>query len=440
MAFNSIWGGVARASSSFSVSMESFGLEDDIVNPVTGDVVDDVDTEIAEMATESAELEAGFAEVQRATTAADIGETVAEAAQAVQDRGDVSPEEAALIQAGAAQTLNGIGAPSSDIVEGAQEVASESAGVYTVATEGYMEKLKSAWQAIKDFVLGLIRKAKDFINRLWNSTAGVLKKVKKVEEVLKNKSEEKSEENIEKWYGYFTQLSETSSGKFKPESITAEFKKYNTRVEKITGDVEDAITAMAGQAKNVKAAFDFNAIATKLGTADVSKYLGKGFAGSVEELPLGNKVYVAGYNKNTDISLVARLNSIAHRVVDASGEFKPKPKEVKFSVFTHAQITSLLDEVKAVIGKLEKWYNTGSKEAYKRIDTLQSEIDKAAKEAKDDASPAEKENMTAYQRCFVAAAQSVGGAISLCTHVIKTSNAAVALAATMAGKYKNKEK
>ena len=99
------------------------------------------------------------------------GETVAEIGESIAQREEgATPEEAALVQAGVAQTLDASDAPSEVVDEVTEGVATESYGRITVSMEGFKDVLKRMWQATKEFVTRIVNAIKDTWRRFWNST------------------------------------------------------------------------------------------------------------------------------------------------------------------------------------------------------------------------------------------------------------------------------
>ena len=223
---NSLWASAAGSAPSYYRSIESMDVNEDIINPNTNEVVGEVDSELTELATEALSISNEVDEIQRTAGVAETGEVIANVASSVSRR-DATPEEAALVQAGAAQTAFAAGGTSSDVADVANQVASESYGKFTVSAEGFVDTIKNLWRKLKEWVMNLIRKIKDTWNRFWNSTEALKKKAKKLLDLLKNKKDKKKDEHLEKWSGYFKNI--TVKCKFDPIVSFEEFKKVSAR-------------------------------------------------------------------------------------------------------------------------------------------------------------------------------------------------------------------
>ena len=171
-----IWGG-----STLSGVRVSF--EEAVANPVEGMITDpqtgeDVsyDAEFASLVMESAEIAQDIEQVAETNEAVDTGETVADIGDSIAQREEgATPEEAALVQAGVAQTLDASDAPSEVVDEVTEGVATESYGRIKVSMEGFKDVLKRMWQATKEFVTRIVNAIKDTWRRFLNSTSGVIK-------------------------------------------------------------------------------------------------------------------------------------------------------------------------------------------------------------------------------------------------------------------------
>lgn len=217
----SLWAASTGNSAHAYRSIESYDASEEIVNPVTHEVVGEADSEIAELAVESLSISQEMDEIQRTTNVAEAGEVIADVATQVASR-DATPEEEALVQAGAAQTAIAAGATASDVAEVADQVASESNGKFTVSNEGFVETIKNLWKKLQEWVMGLVQKIKNAWNRFWNSTEALKKKAAALKKALGEKTDVKTEEKLTKWSGYFRNL--TTDGKFDPAASLAKFK------------------------------------------------------------------------------------------------------------------------------------------------------------------------------------------------------------------------
>ena len=425
-----IWAVASGGASSFYRSIESYDVNEDIVNPNTKEVVGDVETEITEMAVESLAISNEVDEIQRTAAVAETGEVIADIATAVARR-DATPEEAALVQAGAAQTAVAAGANPSDVADVANQVASESYGKYTVSAEGFVETIKNLWQKLKDWVMGVIQKIKNAWNRFWNSTESLKKKAKKLLDLLKDKKDKKKEDNLEKWSGYFKNI--TVSEKFDPiESLKMLERDGKAIGDEMTKGIKDGLDKILKGVEEINKDVKKDAIdefvsqllnnITNSGNENLSSYLGNDYKGSKLVLPFGNMVLVTGYNSNQNISESARLNSFTMRLVPNLKTFDPKPKDLKVPYYSKDQIEKLANGVEAVAKSLDDWYNKGTVDAYKKVDEICKKIDDKIKDVSETADAETKDRMRIIQRFFVLPTQSLRASMESCTYMIRTCN------------------
>lgn len=423
---NSLWA-AATGSSQFSYrSIESYDVNEDIVNPVTNEVVGEADSEIAELAVESLSISQEMDEIQRTANVAEAGEVIADVATQVAGR-DATPEEAALVQAGAAQTAIAAGATASDVVEVADQVASESNGKFIVSNEGFVETIKNLWKKLKEWVMSLVNKIKQAWNRFWNSTESLKKKAKKLKDLLKNKKDAKKDDNLEKWSGYFRNI--TTKGKFDPAESLKAFGGLGDEVKKTFSDIVDGIDTTKNGVKEIsKSPEKIDGQVTEVmkkvegGDTVLADYLGNGFKGNKTVLSFGNKAYVIGSDRNENLSKTAKINSFTAKLVDDQKSFDPKPKDFKVGYLGKSQIESLADSVDGLAKALEDWYNKGSKDADKKIDELRKEIDKEVDSINEGADANVKEAARILQRFYTVPTQQLRLSMEVCTYAIRVGN------------------
>lgn len=421
----SLWAAATGNSAHAYRSLEAYDVNEDIVNPVTNEIVGETDTEIADIAVETLSISQEVDEIQRVASVTEAGEVISDVATQVASR-DATPEEAALVQAGAAQTAIAAGATASDVAEVADQVASESNGKFIVSNESFVETIKNLWKKLKEWVVGLIQKIKNAWNRFWNSTESLKKKAKKLLDILKDKKDEKKEDKLEKWSGYFRNLA--TNGKFDPKDSLAEAKKLGSYVNKaidqmITGPIKD----MAGAPKETFTATDIDKkvealMETFTGGDNVSQWLGNGYEGGVEKLPFGNKAVVAGYDGSQNITNTAKINSYTVRLVDHQKSFDPRPKEFKVDFFNKADVEDIAKSIDGLAKSLEDWYNKGSKDAEKKIEELRKNVDEKVNEINEGADAVLKEKVKVVQQMFRLPVQNLRCGMELCTYAIRVGN------------------
>lgn len=421
-----IWAAATGSTSYNYRSLEDYGVDEEIVNPVTNEVVGEADSEIADIAVESLAISQEMDEIQRTTAVAEAGEVISDVAGSVAGR-DATPEEAALVQAGAAQTAIAAGATASDVAEVAEQVATESAGKFKVSNENFVETIKNLWKKLKEWVMGLVNKIKQTWNRFWNSTESLKKKAKKLKELLKDKKDSKKDDKLEKWSGYFRNI--TAGSTFNPTESLKAFGSLGKDTAEVTKKIVERIEATTSGVKEISKNTNKIADVTETimarvssGSENVSDYLGNGFKGQKKVLPFGNKATVTGYDSNKNLSETAKINSYTAKLVDDKKSFDPKPKDFKVDYLTKSQVEGIADDVDNLAKALEDWYNKGSKDADKKIDELRKEVDKEVDAINEGADANAKDAAKIMQRFYTVPTQDLRLSMEVCTYMIRTAN------------------
>lgn len=458
MAFG-IWKHSSASSMSFgSSSLESIGPDTDIVNPVTQEVVDENNAD-AELAAEVATLSMEVDEIQRATIAHDVGEAVASAAGAVQARGNATPEEAALIQAGAAQTVVATGGDVDTAEDVANAVATESYSGIVISNEGFVEWLKKVWQGIKDFVARVIQGIKNAWNRFWNSTASMKKKAEKIKKSLEDDYKDEFEDKdpkIESWSGWMTTLSSTKGIVFDEKNIIPRIKSYaKSAKDDIGKDVKDVIKICQDGAKAISdkkteelKSDDLIKLVEPImnkglfGSEPLGSRLGSGMTGKCHPMWFDNFCIASGHKeKKSDMAPNEVINSFKitgtkYHVTD----FNPKKKDPKIAVLTKSQAIELCSAVIDLADGLDDWYNKGSKSADDDIQKFRKDIDElTSKVSEESGNGIVKNRLQSAQRLFIIPTQALRGSMDICVHMIKCGNAALSYASATKGKLKKKD-
>lgn len=435
-----------------------FALEsaDELVeNPVTGEAIGDVSDEIAEAVRESEELSAQVDEVQKATRTVEIGnELVASAPQ-----GDATMHEAALAQAGVAQTMNALGQSESDIRQAAQEAAMESYGKYSCAMESVMDVLKRVWQAIKDSVARIVQGVKNKFNRMWNSTASVLKRAKKLKDELKEKGDKWKDDEFTLKLSKGVMETLAVDGKFDPSDAmkayaSAKPNEHGKDIAESVKGISDAVlkaTKELGEKadkddftdqdlqKVIDAAANMSTVLKSFKGANVAEYLGKHMKGGMIALPFGGKAVIAGISEDDSLSTSATLNSFTMRVekISKGGVVGKEEKKVKGIAIAAAK--KIPDDVESVVKSLEDFYNNGSKKMDDDIQKFRKDLDDAVNKVNESWNGKARNAMEGMSRSFVMPTQALRAAMSVCVYYIQVSNAMLTMGFEIAKNMKDKK-
>lgn len=446
-----LWG--KEFTSGLRLSIESAidtGNEDTVLDAVTGDEVS-YNEEFAKLVMEAAEVEADVAALQRANTAVDTGENIADIADSIEQRPEgATPEEAALLQSGVAQTLDATGAPDEVVDEVTQQVATESEGRIKLSTEGFKEILASMWQRTKEFVENIINNIANLWNRFFNSTAGVIKDAKAIQKSLADYDAVAAPEKLTSWNSSFENLAVDS----KVFNTAAALKATATLKEacgKVGGSVTDSISeinTLCGLLNKNSSKGDVIDLCTsalkklsgnKEGAVQV---LGKEYVGNEQSLHFGNKYLFTGYNKEyasekgQEVSL---LNSFKCKVAEADNKFKAKPESFSDAALTVKQVETVCDDVIAAMETLSKFYNDGSKKAKKDVDKLKDDISSTVSNIKESDDLNVKSVVKVIQRTYYLPTQILQGSVNVCVHYTKVAKAYLALCRASLAKNKKKE-
>lgn len=434
-----LWG--KEFTSGLRLSIESAmdtGNEDTVLDAMTGDEVS-YNEEFAKLVMEAAEIEADVAALQRANTAVDTGENIADIADSIEQRPEgATPEEAALLQSGVAQTLDATGAPDEVVDEVTQQVATESEGRIKLSTEGFKEILASMWQRTKEFVANIINNITNLWNRFFNSTAGVIKDAKAIQKDLSNYDALVTPEKLTSWNSSFENLS-VDSKMFSTAAALKETLTLKTLCGEVGGNVTTAINeviTLCGLLNKNSTKGDVIDLCTgalkKLSgnKAATLEELGKEYIGDRQSLRFGNKFLYTGYNKDYAAEKgqeVSLLNSFKCKVSAPDAKVKIKPESFNDNALTVKQVETVCDDVIAAMETLSKFYNEGSKKAKKEIDKLKDDISNAVNSIKESDDLNVKSVVKVIQRTYYLPTQILQGNVSVCVHYTKVAKAYLAL-------------
>ena len=447
-----LWG--KEIASGLRLSIESAidtGNEDTVLDAMTGDEVS-YNEEFAKLVMEAAEVEADVAALQRANAAVDTGENIADIADSIEQRPEgATPEEAALVQSGVAQTLDATGAPDEVVDEVAQQVATESQGRIVLSTEGFKEILASMWQRTKEFVANIINNIGNLWNRFFNSTAGVIKDAKAIQKSLGEYDATVTPEKLTSWNSSFENLAVDSKVFNTADALktTATFKELCGKVgSNVTSSINEVITlcdrlnknSTKGDVLDVCTGALKQLAGNQTGALDE---IGKEYTGSKVSLRFGNKYLFTGYNKEyakekgQEVSL---LNSLKCKVAEADNKFKAKPESFSDKALTVKQVESVCDDVIDAMEAMSKFYNDGSKKAKKEIDKLKDDISETVNRVNESDDLNVKSVVKVIQRTYYLPTQILQGSVSVCVHYTKVAKAYLALCRASLAKAKKAEK
>ena len=447
-----IWGG-----STLSGVRVSF--EEAVANPVEGMITDpqtgeDVsyDAEFASLVMESAEIAQDIEQVAETNEAVDTGETVADIGDSIAQREEgATPEEAALVQAGVAQTLDASDAPSEVVDEVTEGVATESYGRIKVSMEGFKDVLKRMWQATKEFVTRIVNAIKDTWRRFWNSTAGVIKDAEKILKDLEDLKDADGDKKLEKWNSAYVLLT-IGGAAFDPAKAVSNIGKLN-EIAKAAGketsesvkNIKTAVSAL----KDVKDAAEISKKSEELmgkltagtSSARVKDIFGKHYVGKAEELEFGNQaIYTAYSNEYSEAGEeVSRINSLKCKIDDAKANFNPKPKDFKVASLKHAQVKSVAEGVKTAMESLDDFYNKDSKKVHDEVDSIKKDVDSLIEKADEGSNSDVKQALRVTQRLYYIPTQLLRGEMDRCIYTIKVAKAFLSLCRAATVNFKKKE-
>lgn len=410
----------------------------------TGELVD-YSEEFAALVLESAEIVEDTETVADTVDAIDNGEVVAEIGDAIEQRGEATPEEAALVQAGVANTLDATDAPEEVVEEVTEQVATESANGPVISMEGFKETLKRMWEALKAFVADLLGRIATNWKRFFNTTAGIVKDATKLAEKLKDRKD--GEDAQIKWSSSFALLA-VEGKKFDAQEAVKAFGKLET-VAKGAGNgilagidvISDAASSIVDEpaSKLGKAVADVLAsVIRKVGAKDTlaDNVFGKAYKGATIKYPFGDFALAYGYNATLDQEgdEAALINSFHVTSTKAHKDFNAKPEKAEFAALTKTQIEDLVKEVKSVANALDKFYNNDSKKVHERVDALRKVFDKFIEATGESISAEQKHAYKVAQRLYNLPVQLLRGEVELSIYVIRVLKAFITLGNVSAAK------
>lgn len=415
-----------------SPAMESIDAETaEVVNPLDGETVQIDAVDDVALGTEFATISAEVDEIQRATTAVELGEQTAQVAEAVAARGNVTPEEAALVQAGAAQTVIAAGGNEEDAAQVAEAVATESYDGITISTEGFKDFIKNMWQNIKDFVSRVIQGIKNAWNRFWNSTSKLKKKAEELKKKVDDYKDELETDKIEKWKGYMTTLADTGSVSFDIGDIVKVSGTYATQSKNIGAGIKNRLAKIGeivkklADAKSEDIQLETVKSFVKETAESLFNFKTTKESKSVIQIPGVNNFGIA-ISFDAKDTVAETVNSFTAKQVSVKSNFNPKKKEPNFKPLALGEIKTACDNVVNIANGLDDWYNKGSKTADDDIQKLRKSIDDIVSKVEDGDNGAAKNAARGIGRLYVVPTQLLRASMALCVHYISVGNAVLA--------------
>ena len=410
----------------------------------TGELVD-YSEEFAALVLESAEIIEDTETVADTVDAIDNGEVVAEIGDAIEQRGEATPEEAALVQAGVANTLDATDAPEEVVEEVTEQVATESANGPVISMEGFKETLKRMWEGLKAFVADLLGRIATNWKRFFNTTAGIVKDATKLAEKLKDRKD--GEKAQIKWSSSFALLA-VEGKKFDAQEAVKAFGKLETVAKGAGNGILAGIDVISDGASSIvdepasklgKAVVDVLAsVINKVGAKDTlaDNVFGKAYKGAIIKYPFGDFALAYGYNATLDQEgdEAALINSFRVTSTKAHKDFNAKPEKAEFAALTKAQIEDLVKDVKSVANALDKFYNNDSKKVHERVDALRKVFDKFIEATGESISAEQKHAYKVAQRLYNLPVQLLRGEVELSIYVIRVLKAFITLGNVSAAK------
>lgn len=450
----SIWTTAVLKSRYGSLSIESAladAPEGDalVVNDEGG--LEDTNLEFAKLVMEAAEVSADIDTVSDTVAAIDQGETIAAVGESIADREEgATPEEAALIQTGVAQTLDASDAPEEVQEEVADSVATESYGRINVSMEGFRDVLKRMWEATKEFVLNIVDKIKNMFTRWWHSTAGVIKDAKALKKELEDGFEDPKEKGkLESWSGFMEDLA-VKQNKFSTSAALGATGHLVTGCKVIGSKFKKSINGLIGLPEKLSTDKGLNpsaiegVIFTEFDNANgghIKQVLGSKYAGRLILSDFGDFAVYAGFNTEYSsgdeiIQFISSCKVKADKYLGSS----VRPKDFKDDALTKEQCISVCEDVVKAMENLDGFYNKDSKDMYKDVDAAKEKINKLVQSATEEGNSVVAHNLKAAQRVFVMAPQILRGAMSFSVHYIQTAKAYLALVRASKAKLSAKKK
>lgn len=438
----------------FSIEEEEFQTGETAATPLA-DAAAQGEGDIAEAAAEAVEVSNDVDVMQEAMFALEDGEEIAAVQEQVDNATQSDIDNAAALQ----QTVM-------ERVEGAGNVedvpATESRVGGKISVEGFKEWIKAAWEKIKEFAGNIYHKIKMIWKKFVNGTGRLQKRAKALKEKLKDKKDKLKDSEAKITYSS-TILSRTDSGKFEPTNAVeaaAEILKISKGLESElkdrVKDVKDSIKPALDKAKikdlnesdYVKLVKNAAESASMNGASGSKKFtldnrFGKNATVDYAPTVFGNKAVFVAVNFETGSSLSSALSSFTARFESVHKSFSGgKVKDNEHKPLTYGHCETVAKEVEDAAKELEKFFDKGTSNIDKEIDTLKEDISKAVKEhgEANEYSSYGKEAAKGVQRAYVVPTQLLRAYVNYASYLVQLGGAALTVAEISADKYEDKDK
>ena len=437
----------------FSVEEEAYEAGEATATPLA-DAAAQGEGDTVEAAVDAAEVSADVDVMQESINALEDGEEIATVQDQVENATENDIQNAAAQQAMVMQQVEG-----RDAVDATTAPATESRVGGKISTEGFKEWLKAAWAKVVEFAGNIYNKIKMIWKKFVNGTGRLQKRAKALKEKMKDKKDKLKDAEAKITY-HSTILAKTESGKFAPENakeaaadVLANAKDLESNLKAQVKATKDAIAPLLDKSKTKSFSESEYVAAVKKVEKDllpskavkdfgIDKRFGQRAQVKYDAMPFGNKAlfYVIPRDNET---IGAALNGFTARFENIHGSFYGgKTKDNQHTPLSVADIKDVADKVEEAAKELEKFFDKGTSNVDKEIDTLKEDINKAVKEAaeQDDYSSYGKEAVKGAQRAYVVPTQLLRAHVNYASYLVQLAGAALTVAEISADKYEDSKK
>lgn len=452
--------GAAPVASNTKFSLEAFSVEEEAyeageatATPLA-DAAAQGEGDTVEAAVDAAEVSTDVDVMQESINALEDGEEIATVQDQVENATENDIQNAAAQQAMVMQQVEG-----RDSVDATTAPATESRVGGKISTEGFKEWLKAAWEKVKEFAANIYHKIKMIWKKFVNGTGRLQKRAKALKDKLKDKKDKLKDADAKITY-HSTILAKTESGKFAPEnakeaaaSVVALAKDLESDLKARVKATKDAIAPVLDKSKTKNFTETEYVAAVKKVEKDLlptkavkdfgmDKRFGQRAQVKYTPMDFGNKAFFYVIPRDNE-TMGAALNGFTARFENVHGSFSGgKTKDNEHAPLSFGDIKDIADKVEDAAKELEKFFDKGTGNVDKEIDTLKEDISKAVKEAaeQDDYSSYGKEAVKGVQRAYVVPTQLLRAAVNGASYLVQLAGAALTVAEISADKYEDSKK
>lgn len=440
----------------FSIEEEEFAAGETSATPLA-DAAAQGEGDIAEAAADAVEVSNDVDVMQEAMFALEDGEEIA----AVQDQVDNATQNDIDNAAALQQTVM-------ERVEGAGNVedvpATESRVGGRISTEGFKEWIKAAWEKIKEFAGNIYHKIKMIWKKFVNGTGRLQKRAKALKDKLKDKKAKFKDSDAKITYSSAI-LAKTDSGKFEPSHASEAAEEVLARAKVIESELKDNVKAVkdaikepldkskikdlseSGYTAMVKKAakdvIDIKLKAANVKDFSLDKRFGAGSQTKYAPETFGNKGLFFSVNHRDSDGLGSVLNSFTCRFESIHKSFSGgKVKDNEHKPLEKEACQKIANSVEDGAKELEKFFDKGTGNVEKEIDTLKEDINKAVKEhgEADEFSSYGKEAAKGVQRAYVVPTQLLRAYVNYASYLVQLAGAALTVAEISVDKLEDDKK